>query len=395
MVVINIDIICLIFSKRQRSEVMSTINSKRLDYLDYIIVLVTILSISFIFIRGYYLFPITLFIFKYIRKYYKVRKYEKIRKLNNSEYSIEAGEDIIEFLTERKYIVLYCSLICVISIILSIFVQSLIDNYTKVLEVILTDFYELFKNLFYNINSRLLEVLLTNHDKMVEHTKLYFLEFIDIVAILYGFLKISQFLASNLTYYIFSHFIEYDFSMSYILSRKDRFRLRVWNYIMYQVKTDKENLDEINQKVTIRKIRDGNRILIDNQDYRKFKDKLKIIPTNCLENIIFYDNLPVFKQTDSSEIDKIFTQPEDGVRYILPILTIILPILIEKNFNIITSYFSSKTIISIGILLVIIYHIILFIWNFFRWLNFVEKRRQIDSFFNRDINEELENRKKN
>lgn len=375
---------------------MSTINPKKLDYLDRILVFVTILSILFIFIRGYYFIPITvLIILKYDRKYYYVRKYEKIRIRNNSEYSIEVGEDIIDFLTERKYLVLNCILLCVISLILSFFVQPLIINYSKVVEVFLTDYKDLFKDLFDNLNNRLIEVLLINHDKIVEHTKLYFFESLDLMAILYGFLKISQILASNLTYSIFSSFIEYDFSMRFILARKDWFRLRVWNYIMYQVKNDKENLDEINHKITVREIIDGNRLLIDYQDYTKFKEKLKLIPTNFLESILFYDNLPVFKKTNSSELDNIFSQPEDGVRYILPFLTIILPILIEQNFNIITSYFSSKTIVSIGIHIVVAYLIVLCTWNFIKWLRFIDKRRQIDSFFNKDINEELENRKKN
>lgn len=209
------------------------------------------------------------------------------------------------------------------------------------------------------------------------------------------FIYIRLFFANILAHHFVSYCIDYDFSIDNILSNKTFFRLKLWNYIMYKVNSNKETEENLNIKINERKIIDENRKLIDSDEHQKFKRKLNSMSTECLEKILYYDNLPIFEDKNDTEfIDKL-TNINGLWPYFVGFSTILIPILIEKNYSIILSHVTILSIPRWFFVISLIFSGIVIVWNIYKMLRFVDKRKQIDSFFINDIREALENINKN
>lgn len=180
----------------------------------------------------------------------------------------------------------------------------------------------------------------------------------------------------------------YYFGKENILYKKKYFRLKVWNTIMHIVNNDNEineNKDRIiyNSDITIE-----NLVLIDFDEHQMFKEKLKFVPTCCLEWILFYDQLPKFED----QVKKGILNPEGISRVFLAIMTVIIPISIEKNYTEVLSMLNNFSIPKLIFYSLGLIAITLIFWNTYKSLTFMDKRDQIDSFFYNDIKEELDSR---
>lgn len=203
------------------------------------------------------------------------------------------------------------------------------------------------------------------------------------------FFSLSIFFAIIITNYYLTYRVEYDFSIRNILSNKNYFRLKFWNYVMY-----KPDGMETNEKedgiIFIREIINKNRELIDDEEHSIFREKLKSISIENLEKIIFYDKSPIFKKDYKKEL----TDPEGFSGHLFAGLTLILPILIESRFTDILSLFNNISKPKLLLFIAVLFMIVIFLWNLYKFLTFSEKRNQIDSFFYDDIKAELDSRKK-
>ena len=153
-----------------------------------------------------------------------------------------------------------------------------------------------------------------------------------------------------------------------------------------------EEINNGNNIILVRKIIDSNRILIDNEEHEKFKNKLKSMKKECLEKILFYDQLPIFKKNDSFNFIDELTKAEGISHYVLALFTILLPILLENSFSSIVSWFNSLSKPILLLVICIIFILTLCAWNLYKIFKFVDKRKQIDSFFFNDVKEALENK---
>ena len=207
------------------------------------------------------------------------------------------------------------------------------------------------------------------------------------VLIISGFFFLLNIFLSAIISNIFSSYcIEYDFSINNIIANKNYFRLKVWNYIMYKDLNGESSNEENNNIILEREIINRNRILIDNDEHEEFKNKLKSMKRECLEKFLFYDQLPT---TSFKLIDEV-TKPEGISSYVLALFTILLPILLENSFSSIVCFFNSLSKPVLLLVICIIFILTLSAWNFYKIFKFVDKRKQIDSFFFNDIKEALE-----
>ena len=215
---------------------------------------------------------------------------------------------------------------------------------------------------------------------------------LKIIIISCFFLLLSFLFSIILSNNFYSYCIEYDFSINNIIANKNYFRLKVWNYIMYKDLNGESSNEEINNGnniILVRKIIDSNRILIDNEEHEKFKNKLKSMKKECLEKILFYDQLPIFKKNDSFNFIDELTKAEGISHYVLALFTILLPILLENSFSSIVSWFNSLSKPILLLVICIIFILTLCAWNLYKIFKFVDKRKQIDSFFFNDVKEAL------
>lgn len=211
------------------------------------------------------------------------------------------------------------------------------------------------------------------------------------VLIISGFFFLLNIFLSAIISNIFSSYcIEYDFSINNIIANKNYFRLKVWNYIMYKDLNGESSNEENNNIILEREIINRNRILIDNDEHEEFKNKLKSMKRECLEKFLFYDQLPTFKNSTSFKLIDEVTKPEGISSYVLALFTILLPILLENSFSSIVCFFNSLSKPVLLLVICIIFILTLSAWNLYKIFKFVDKRKQIDSFFFNDIKEELE-----
>lgn len=211
------------------------------------------------------------------------------------------------------------------------------------------------------------------------------------VLIISGFFFLLNIFLSAIISNIFSSYcIEYDFSINNIIANKNYFRLKVWNYIMYKDLNGESSNEENNNIILEREIINRNRILIDNDEHEEFKNKLKSMKRECLEKFLFYDQLPTFKNSTSFKLIDEVTKPEGISSYVLALFTILLPILLENSFSSIVCFFNSLSKPVLLLVICIIFILTLSAWNFYKIFKFVDKRKQIDSFFFNDIKEALE-----
>lgn len=211
------------------------------------------------------------------------------------------------------------------------------------------------------------------------------------VLIISGFFFLLNIFLSAIISNIFSSYcIEYDFSINNIIANKNYFRLKVWNYIMYKDLNGESSNEENNNIILEREIINRNRILIDNDEHEEFKNKLKSMKRECLEKFLFYDQLPTFKNSTSFKLIDEVTKPEGISSYVLALFTILLPILLENSFSSIVCFFNSLSKPVLLLVICIIFILTLSAWNFYKIFKFVDKRKQIDSFFFNDIKESLE-----
>ena len=173
--------------------------------------------------------------------------------------------------------------------------------------------------------------------------------------------------------------------MTYVLSSKKFYRLNTWNNIMY-----KDEYEQNKSRVIIDKeILDKNRKLIEFEEYKEFKSRLKKISDWDLEEIIFYDRLPFFK---TNILTWFFTTI---------LTTILTPIQIPSLLRWLIEFwydsFGNDLIINLIIIIILLLLILLIsvCLYFYKSYTFPEKRKQIDSFFYKDILEELKNRNNN
>lgn len=240
--------------------------------------------------------------------------------------------------------------------------------------------YFIISTLLFLIEFRILENICAFDDK----------QFIGLLFI-YLRLSFSNFFAHHFS----SYWIEYDFSMDNILSNKTLFRLKLWNYIMHKEDSKKETEENLNIKIYERKIIDENRKLIDSDEHKRFKEKLSSMSMECLEKILYYDNLPIFEdKRDIKLMDKL-TNIDGFWTYSVGFVTILIPILIEQNYSTILSNVVDLSIPKWILVISLIFSGIVIVWNIYKMLRFVDKRKQIDSFFINDIREALENINKN
>lgn len=214
----------------------------------------------------------------------------------------------------------------------------------------------------------------------------------NVIIISCSFFLLSVLFTMIVSNFFFSYCIEYDFSIENITANKNYFRLKVWNYIMYKEKSSEVSDEENNNIILQRKIIDRNRILIDNDEHEMFKNKLKSMKRECLERILFYDQLPTFKHSNSFKFIDEVTKSEGISTYVLALVTILLPILLENSFSSIVSWFNSLSKPVLLLVICIIFILTLCAWNLYKIFKFVDKRKQIDSFFFNDIKEALENK---
>lgn len=211
------------------------------------------------------------------------------------------------------------------------------------------------------------------------------------VLIISGFFFLLNIFLSAIISNIFSSYcIEYDFSINNIIANKNYFRLKVWNYIMYKDLNGESSNEENNNIILEREIINRNRILIDNDEHEEFKNKLKSMKRECLEKFLFYDQLPTFKNSTSFKLIDEVTKPEGISSYVLALFTILLPILLENSFSSIVCFFNSLSKPVLLLVICIIFILTLSAWNLYKIFKFVDKRKQIDSFFFNDIKEALE-----
>ena len=211
------------------------------------------------------------------------------------------------------------------------------------------------------------------------------------VLIISGFFFLLNIFLSAIISNIFSSYcIEYDFSINNIIANKNYFRLKVWNYIMYKDLNGESSNEENNNIILEREIINRNRILIDNDEHEEFKNKLKSMKRECLEKFLFYDQLPTFKNSTSFKLIDEVTKPEGISSYVLALFTILLPILLENGFSSIVCFFNSLSKPVLLLVICIIFILTLSAWNLYKIFKFVDKRKQIDSFFFNDIKEALE-----
>ena len=157
---------------------------------------------------------------------------------------------------------------------------------------------------------------------------------------------------------------------------------------MYKPDGMKTN-SKADEVIFIRNMINRNRELINYEEHNLFKEKLKSIPIECLEEIIFYDKLPIFKKDYKKDI----TDPEGFSKYFYAGLTLILPVLIESNYTIIVSLYNKFSKPFLLLCLAGLFTAVIIIWNIYKFLTFTDKRNQIDTFFYDDIKAELEARR--
>ena len=217
---------------------------------------------------------------------------------------------------------------------------------------------------------------------------------LNVIIISCFFFLLSLYFSMIISFFIFSYYFEYDFSVKNITANKNYFRLKVWNYIMYkEINSEISNEEENNNIILEREIIRRNRILIDNDEHEKFKNKLKSMKRECLEKILFYDQLPTFKNSTSFKFIDEAMKPEGISPYVLTLFTILLPILLENSFSSIVSFFNSLSKPILLFVICTIFILTIFVWNLYKMVKYVDKRKQIDSFFFNDIKEALENKK--
>lgn len=196
-------------------------------------------------------------------------------------------------------------------------------------------------------------------------------------------------LSLTLTRYLRHYQIEYDFSMQYILSDKKYYRLRVWNLIMYR-----EKYEDNDEKILIWDMEKNNRKLITIKEYRQFKNSLNKMSKETLEEMIFYDSLPVLKP--NSLFNELSLDPMDtneSNKMFLGSIVLLLPIIIEKIFSFILGSKGTPTIKNFLFLLITILIFMvsgITIWWIYKYFTFRDKREQINSFFYDTIKEELD-----
>lgn len=254
--------------------------------------------------------------------------------------------------------------------------KELVKNYpiTRLIVVSLSSFQLVFAFIFYFILDKLETIYKVPFDRIIN---------------IGVFFTLSIFLAIIITNFRLSYRVEYDFSMKNILSNKSYFRLKFWNYVMYKPDGMKTN-SKTDGIVFIRNIITKNRELINYEEHNLFKEKLKSISTECLEEIIFYDKLPIFKKDFKKDI----TDPEGFSPYLYAGLTLILPVLIESNYTVIVSLYNNLSKPFLLFCLAGLFTIVIIIWNIYKFLIFTDKRNQIDTFFYDDIKAELKARQK-
>ena len=213
----------------------------------------------------------------------------------------------------------------------------------------------------------------------------------NVIIISSFFFLLNIFLSVIISNFFFSYCNEYDFSIKNITANKNYFRLKVWNYIMYKEINSEISNEENNNIILEREIINRNRILIDNDEHEEFKNKLKSMKRECLEKFLFYDQLPIFKNSTSFKFIDEVTKPEGISHYVLALFTILLPILLENSFSSIVCFFNSLSKPVLLLVICIIFILTLSAWNLYKIFKFVDKRKQIDSFFFNDIKEALEN----
>lgn len=254
--------------------------------------------------------------------------------------------------------------------------KELVKNYpnSRLIYVSLSSFQLFFAFIFYFILNKLETIYKAPVDRVIN------------IAV---FFTLSIFLAIIITNFRLSYREEYDFSIKNILSNKSYFRLKFWNYVMYKPDGMKTN-SEADGIIFIRNMINRNRELIDYQEHNLFKEKLKSISIECLEEIIFYDKLPIFKKDYKKDI----TDPEGVSPYLYAGLTLIVPVLLESNYTVIVSLYNNLSKPFLLLCLAGLFIIVIIIWNIYKFLTFTDKRNQIDTFFYDDIKAELEARRK-
>ena len=226
---------------------------------------------------------------------------------------------------------------------------------------------------FVFINSTLNSVVSVSYQKLLQ---------VDISYFLYV-------LSLRLSRYLRHYHIEYDFSMQHILSDKKYYRLRIWNLIMYR-----EKYEDNDEKIFIWDMMENNRKLISIEEYRQFKNSLNKMSKESLEEIIFYDCLPVLKPNslvNDLNLDPMNTNGSNQI--FLSFILLLIPIIMEKLFSFILASKDKSVIINFLLLFLWIFifaFIGIIIWWIYKYLTFREKRAQIDSFFYDTIKEELE-----
>lgn len=210
----------------------------------------------------------------------------------------------------------------------------------------------------------------------------------DILIIIILLLLVSFSMSFLLSYWCARQSLLYHFTMENVLYKKKYFRLNVWNTIMHEVNNGNGDDKNKNKAIYNSDITIENLSLINFDEHRIFKEKLKFVSTWQLEWILFYDQLPIFED----QIEKGIINPEGFGRYVLAGTTVMIPILIENSYTEVLSYLKNLSIPKLLFLSFELLVLTLIFWNIYKDLTFTDKRKQIDSFFYNDIKGELDSR---
>ena len=114
-----------------------------------------------------------------------------------------------------------------------------------------------------------------------------------------GIMGLIILLILSLTYLlnslIVTFFLEYNFTMNYVLAYKTSYRRRLWTYLRYRTEIS-ERIKNNEYIFKIKDIKKQNRELVRFEELEKVQNGIKNLTIKQLEFILFYDNAPVFNK---------------------------------------------------------------------------------------------------
>lgn len=179
---------------------------------------------------------------------------------------------------------------------------------------------------------------------------------------------------------LFKSFSLYDFRSSSIFVSKNKYLIRVWNFLFYR----RTVYDCLNGEKSYFEIWKENKNIIVADKISDLKNELQSLDDDFLKKMYLYHLYPYDVEGDSE------MQMGDLFEKILKISGFLLPFVVGYLFNNFQNLQDIKSLIQISATVLVFWFTFAYFWN---WITRKKLRDQIKVFLPLLINEELENRK--